>query len=282
MSKMQERQNKRIAIVNDFTGFGHCSLMVEVPIISTLGIECCPIPTAIFSNHTGFSTYFFDDYTDKMQSYADEWKKLKVEFDGILIGFLGSDRQMHFVKRFIEEFKKNKGEDAIVIIDPIMGDNGKPYQTYTEEICRQMKQLVRYAQILTPNITEACILTDTPYKQSGWHLQELYQIAEKLCEDGAEKVVISGISMGQYIGNVLFEKEKKEARLLRCKRIGSERCGTGDVFSSIIAAGAVNGMEFEDSVKKSMKFVKECIVVTEQMQVPKTNGVCFEKLLKKL
>lgn len=107
-------------------------------------------------------------------------------------------------------------------------------------------------------------------------------MAERLCDCGAEKVVISGIDMGQFIGNVLCEKGKGETKLLRSKRVGSERSGTGDIFSSIIAADAVNGVEFADSVKKAMKFVKDCISLTEQLQVPGTNGVCFEYLLKKL
>lgn len=272
----------RIAIINDFTGFGRCSLTVEIPVISALGVECCPLPTSILSNHTAFPNWFFDDYTEKMLPYMEEWKKLGVAFDGILTGFLGSERQIAMVKRFIEEFPERNGHKTVIIVDPIMGDHGKRYATYTEEMCRQMKQLTETADILTPNLTEACILTDTPYRESGWHLQELSKMATQLCEMGAKKVVISGITMGQSIGNILCEGETGEIKLLRSKRVGTERCGTGDIFASILAADAVNGVKFEDSVKKAMKFIKDCILLTEPLSIPKTNGVCFERLLKKL
>jgi len=272
----------RIAIVNDLTGFGRCSLTVEIPIISMLGVECCPVPTSILSNHTAFPNWFLDDFTDKLPLYIEEWKKLDVSFDGILVGFLGSDRQITFIRQMLFDFSNRNGHKTWVILDPVMGDHGKIYAAYTEKMCQEMKELVQYADVLTPNLTEACMLTDTPYKEKGWHLQEFFDIAGKLCAKGAKKVVISGIPMGQFIGNVLCEQEKEGAKLFRSKRIGTERCGTGDIFSSIIAADAVNGVEFEVSVKKAMKFVKESIELTEQLQIPKTNGVCFEGLLKKL
>lgn len=272
----------RIAIINDFTGFGRCSLTVEIPVISSLGVECCPLPTSILSNHTAFSSWFFDDYTEKMLPYMEEWRKQGVSFDGILIGFLGSERQIAIVNRMIKEFPKRNGRKTLVIVDPIMGDHGKRYATYTEKMCRQMKELVTVADILTPNLTEACILTDTPYKENGWHIQELSKIARQLCRMGAKKVVISGIAMGQSIGNILCEDGKGEVKLLRSKRVGMERCGTGDLFSSILAADAVNGVQLEDSVRKAMKFIKESVLLTEQLALPPTNGVCFEFLLKKL
>lgn len=276
------RYQNRMAIINDFTGFGRCSLAVEIPIISALGIECCALPTSILSNHTAFSSWFFDDYTEKMLPYMEEWKKLGVSFDGILTGFLGSERQIAVVKQIIEEFSQREGHKTLVIVDPIMGDHGKAYATYTEEMCRQMKQLVQFADLVTPNLTEACMLTDIPYKESGWHIKELSKMAKQLCDMGAEQVVISGIIMGQSIGNVLCKKGKEEIKLLRNRRVGIERCGTGDIFSSILAADMVNGIRLEDSVKKAMKFIKECILLTEQFSIPKTNGVCFEYLLKKL
>ena len=272
----------RIAIINDFTGFGRCSLTVEIPIISSLGVECCPLPTSILSNHTAFSSWFFDDYTEKMLPYLEEWKKRTISFDGILTGFLGSEKQIAIVKQMIEAFPERNGHKTFVIVDPIMGDHGKPYITYTKEMCNQMKELIEVADLVTPNLTEACILTDTPYKESGWHLKELSKIAMQLCDMGAKQVVISGVMMGQSIGNILCEKGKGEIKLLRSKRVGLERCGTGDIFSSILEADLVNGVKLEDSVKKAMRFVKECILLTEQLALPKTNGVCFEFLLKKL
>lgn len=159
---VSHNNQKKIAVINDFSGFGRCSIAVSLPIISAMKIQCCPVPTSIFSNHTGFDSYFFEDYTDKMRPYIAEWRKLDLHFNGICTGFLGSEAQIGIVGDFLQEFG---GEGTIVLIDPVMGDYGKPYPTYTMEMCLEMKKLVHYADILTPNLTEACILTDTPYKE---------------------------------------------------------------------------------------------------------------------
>ena len=182
---VSHNNQKKIAVINDFSGFGRCSIAVSLPIISAMKIQCCPVPTSIFSNHTGFDSYFFEDYTDKMRPYIAEWRKLDLHFNGICTGFLGSEAQIGIVGDFLQEFG---GEGTIVLIDPVMGDYGKPYPTYTMEMCLEMKKLVHYADILTPNLTEACILTDTPYKEK-WRVAELEQMAEVLSRMGPGKVV---------------------------------------------------------------------------------------------
>lgn len=271
-------KQKKIAVINDYTGFGRCSLAVAMPIISQLRIQCCPVPTSIFSDHTGFESYFFDDYTDKMQAYIDEWAKLGLRFNGILTGFLGSAGQIETVRRFIEDFRDG---DTKVIIDPVMGDNGKPYPTYTADMCERMKELVCRADILTPNLTEACILTDTPYTPESFAASDYLALSRKLLDTGADKIVISGISMGSFIVNAVCERGS-EPIFLRQKRIGHERSGTGDVFSAIIAAESVHGSDFVQSVRKASAFVKKCIRVTEEFDIPPTDGVCFEEILHEL
>lgn len=278
MNTTDHNRQKKIAVINDYTGFGRCSLAVAMPIISQLRIQCCPVPTSIFSDHTGFASYFFDDYTDKMQPYIDEWKKLELRFDGILTGFLGSARQIEIVSRFIRDFKD---DGTKVIIDPVMGDNGKPYPTYTEDMCRRMRELARHADILTPNLTEACILTDTPYEPDSFEVSDYYAIVKKLTNTGAAQVVISGINRGTSIANVICERGKAPV-IMRQKRVGHERSGTGDVFSSIIAAECVRGVDFVKAVRKASSFVKRCIQVTEDFDLPPTDGVCFEEVLHEL
>ena len=123
---VSHNNQKKVAVVNDFSGFGRCSIAVSLPILSVMKIQCCPVPTSIFSNHTGFDSYFFDDYTEKMESYIEEWKKLGLRFEGICTGFLGSERQIELVRRFLEDFTT---ENTCVLIDPVMGDYGKPYPT---------------------------------------------------------------------------------------------------------------------------------------------------------
>ena len=135
-------------VINDISGFGRCSIAVAMPIISAMKIQCCPVPTSIFSNHTGFPEYFFDDYTEKMPEYIAQWKKLGLEFEGITSGFLGSREQIGIVAVILSGISGRN--EQTVIVDPVMGDYGKPYATYTSELCQEMKQLVEYADILTP------------------------------------------------------------------------------------------------------------------------------------
>ena len=274
---MSHNNQKKIAVINDFSGFGRCSIAVALPIISTLKIQCCPLPTSIFSNHTGFDSFFFDDYTDKMPLYINEWKKLGLQFDGITSGFLGSKKQIEIVTQFFKDFKT---KENIIIVDPVMGDYGKIYATYTKEMCEEMKKLVQYADIITPNITELCILTDTPY-QEKWKISELEKMAEELAEKGPEKIVVTGIVQKEFIANFCYEKGKFP-KILRCHRVGTQRSGTGDVFSSIIAADAVNQVPFDKSVKKASNFIKKCILKSIEMDIPVTDGVCFEELLQTL
>lgn len=274
---MSHNNQKKIAVINDFSGFGRCSIAVALPIISTLKIQCCPLPTSIFSNHTGFDSFFFEDYTDKMPLYINEWKKLGLQFDGITSGFLGSKKQIEIVTQFFKDFKT---KENIIIVDPVMGDYGKIYATYTKEMCEEMKKLVQYADIITPNITELCILTDTPY-QEKWKISELEKMTEELAEKGPEKIVVTGIVQKEFIANFCYEKGKSP-KILRCHRVGTQRSGTGDVFSSIIAADAVNQVPFDKSVKKASNFIKKCILKSIEMDIPVTDGVCFEELLQTL
>lgn len=276
--KTDHNHQKKIAVINDFSGFGRCSIAVALPIISMMKIQCCPVPTSIFSNHTGFDSYFFEDYTDRMQSYIDEWKKLELSFSGIMSGFLGSKEQIQIVLRFFREFKT---EENIIVVDPVMGDYGKTYSTYTPQMCSEMKKLAAYADILTPNLTEACILTDTPYHEEKWRMKEITALAEKLSAMGPEKIVITGIIQGEFIANYCYEKGKP-GKIRRTHKVGTQRSGTGDIFASIIAADAVNKVPFGDSVRKASLFIKKCIERSTEMELPLTDGVCFEEFLGSL
>ena len=274
---MSHNNQKKIAVINDFSGFGRCSIAVALPILSVMKVQCCPLPTSIFSNHTGFPSYFFEDYTSRMVPYMHEWKKLDIHFNGICSGFLGSKEQIEIVKKFFKEFKT---EETQIIVDPVMGDYGKPYPTYTEEMCGEMKKLVEFADILTPNVTEACVLTDTPYKEK-WKIEEIQEMAEKIHAMGPKKIAITGIVQGGFIANFCYE-EGQQLKVLRTHKEGTQRSGTGDIFASIIAADAVNGVPFYKSVKKASDFIKKCIIRSQELDIPLTDGVCFEEVLGKL
>lgn len=269
---------KKIAAINDLTGYGRCALTVAIPVISHMKLQCCPVPTSVLSNHTGYSEYFFDDYTEKLPAYLAMWKKLQLKFDGIMSGFLGSKEQIGMVEEFIKEFRT---ESAKVIVDPVMGDHGKIAGTYTEEMCREMRRLLSYADIVTPNLTESCRLTDIPYREKGWKRTELLDMARQLSDMGPEQVVITGIPQGQFIANYVYERNAEPVLIKTC-RAGEERCGTGDLFAAIIAADAVNQVPFQKSVRKASAFVKKSVMKSEEMGIDRKNGVCFEEILHTL
>ena len=273
--KLSHNRQKKIAVIEDIAGFGRCSMTVALPVISAMQVQCCIVPTAIFSNHTAFPQYFFDDYTERMPAYIDKWKTLDLEFEGIYSGFLGSERQIEIVAGFIDDFRTERTQ---VVIDPVMGDNGRAYATCTPALCARMRELLGRADILTPNLTEACILTETVYRPSGWKKAEIVELAQKLSAMGPGKVVITGIRQGEYIANFVYDRGEN-LRFLRTQRVGTERCGTGDLFASIIAADAVNGVPFADSVKKASQFVRRCILRSIEMEIPVTDGVRFEEYL---
>ena len=274
---MSHNRQKKIAVINDFSGFGRCSIAASLPIISAMKIQCCPLPTSIFSNHTGFDSFFYTDYTEYMNAYMDEWKKLDLRFAGILTGFLGSPEQIGIVKRFLELFKT---EESITVIDPVMGDYGKLYPTYSPLLAEQMSSLVPYADILTPNLTEACILTGTDYKEN---MDEagLAVICKNLCDMGPKKIVISGLERGDNLENFIYE-DGKEPQIILEHKVGPFRSGTGDVFSTIIAADAVNGVEFAESVRHASSFVAKVLRRTVELDLPKTDGICFEEFLTEI
>ncbi len=272
---MEQCLQKKIAAINDLTGFGRCALTVAIPVISHMKLQCCPVPTSVLSNHTGYEEYFFDDYTARLPEYLAMWKKLGLKFDGIMSGFLGSKEQIAIVEEFVRQFGK-KG--TVVVIDPVMGDHGKIAGTYTEEMCMEMRKLISLADIITPNLTEACKLTDTPYRDKGWKRTELHAMAEKLHAMGPEKIVITGIPQGEFIANYMYQTGEAPM-MIRTHAEGCERCGTGDLFAAIVAADAVNGVPFVLSVKKASLFVKKCMIKSVEMGIDRKNGVCFEELL---
>lgn len=274
---MNHNSQKKIAVINDFSGFGRCSIAVALPIISAMKIQCCPVPTAIFSNHTGFPSFYCSDFTAHMTSYINEWEKLGLHFDGICTGFLGSIEQIEIVRHFLKHFNS---ENTVVVIDPVMGDYGKLYPTYSPKLAKNMHRLIKYADILTPNLTEACILTDVPYCDD-YDRKALTAMCKNLSVQGPKKIVISGIKMGEYIGNFVYEEGYKP-RLIKTLKIGLNRSGTGDVFSSIVTSEAVLGRDFFSSVKKAADFISKAIALTIERGIPVTDGVCFEDFLGEL
>ncbi len=270
---------KKIALINDVTGFGRCSIAVMAPIVSAMKIQAVTVPTAILSAHTQFPEYYFDDYTSKMRDYIQTYKDLNLNFDAIASGFLGSEEQVDIVIDFFKTFKKN---GTFTLVDPVMGDYGRLYETYTPSLCEKMKSLVHYADILTPNLTELCTLTDVKYREEGFNDAELATMCQKLVEQGPEHIVVTGIRYNsKQIMNYVYSKGE-EPRIVMVDRIGGDRSGTGDVISSIIAGMYLNGHDFYESVKKAAEFVSKCLRYCEDNNVPTHWGLCFEMYLRDL
>lgn len=275
---MPHNHQKKAAVINDFSGFGRCSLAVALPILSAMKIQCCPMPTSIFSNHTGFDSYYWTDFTAHMNPYADEWEKLGLKFDAIETGFLGSVDQIHIVKDFLRRFKH---ENTVVVVDPVMGDYGRLYPTYSMELARAMGGLVEYADIMTPNLTELCVLTDTAY-QERFNRDQLYEMCFRLSSMGPERIVVSGLVLDERtLGNFIFQRGQA-ARMLTREKIGPYRSGTGDVFAAIITGCAVRGDDLLTSVEKASKFITKTIRRTVELDIPTTDGICIEEYLTDL
>lgn len=273
-------RQKKIALINDLTGFGRCSISVELPIVSALKIQVCPLPTSILSVHTGFENYFFDDCTDRMKNYMDSWEKNNLEFDGVATGFFGSAEQIEIVCDFL------KNSSAFVMIDPVMGDHGKIYKSYTREMCRRMKNLLHFADLITPNLTEACELLNIPYPAKGIISDsDLATMAANLStKTRGEKIVITGVTLDfddeKNISNFIYDGGKID--VVTSPKLGGDRSGTGDVFFAVVAASVMNGKNLLQSVKKAADFVTKCIAHAEKLNLAWNWGLPFEEFLTEL
>ena len=270
----------RLAMINDIAGFGRCSTTVSLPVISVMKVQVCPVPTSVLSNHLGFPLCHFDDYTSHMRDYIKVWSELGLTFDGLYCGFLGNEEQIDIVREFVEMFRP-----PLFLLDPVMGDHGRSYSSITKTHVQKMKELLPLADIITPNITEACLLTGTPWKDGEWTMQELSGLCEKLAslclkDSVSASIVITGIRQGDSLVNFLWDDGVYTT--VASPIAGASRPGTGDIFASILAADAVRGETLLTSVQKAANFVGLCIAGSEKAGTPVQEGVVFEKYLAAL
>ncbi len=267
---------KKVATINDLSGVGRCSLTVSIPVLSTLGVQCCPFPTAVLSCHTGFDNFTFLDITDEMIKYKKSWDNLGVDFECIYSGFLGSEKQIDIVLDFIKE-----REEALIVVDPVMGDNGKAYSTFTKEMCNKMKNLVSIADIVTPNLTEACILTEEEYSKN-YNDEKILDIAKKISSMGPEKVIITGIIRENKVVNFAYDNEEKSFFKVESDFNNKSYSGTGDIFTSIVIGLILNGHDLNYSVEKATEFIYKTIEYTSKFNTDTREGIMFELFLKEL
>lgn len=280
---------KKIALINDLSGFGKCSLTAAIPIVSCLGVQACPLPTAVLSAQTGFPSYYCDDYTNKMNYFTDEWKRMNVTFDGIYSGYLGSSDQIHNVLYFLEQFHT---KDTLYLADPVMGDNGRRIRIFTDELLDTMKVLTKKANVITPNLTELCLLADADYDELRSHssdedyLKRIEEIEYSLLEKAEVKqtVLVTGIirSDGKqtYMGNLALSE--KETFYHETPFTGMSFSGTGDLFASVITGSLVQGHSIKEAVQKATNFLQPAIEEASRKNIERNHGVHFEKYLNLL
>lgn len=268
----------RLAIFNSFAGFGRISITAALPICAALNVQVCPAPTAVLSSHLAYQPCFLQDFSDMLPSYIKAWEDIGLTFDGVLIGYVRNVSQLETLQHFLAS--KCVTKDTLLVIDPVMGDYGKAYSTVTPEHIEAMKDFIASAHILTPNITEACLLTDTPMKQDGYSEEELRILCEKLDSEKNKKVVITGVLDGNNIINCVWEKGL--LTLLSIPSAENSRHGTGDIFSSIITAKTLHGSPFPSCVQKASDFISVCMKDSDAQNIPVKEGILYERNLSQL
>lgn len=283
---------KRVLTVQDISCVGKCSLTAAIPVISAMGIEVCPLPTAILSNHTAFSSFSFLDLTDKIPEILNEWKKQGFHFDAIYTGYLGSIKQIDLVHKILDEFAQN---DTLVVIDPCMADNGKLYTGFSQDFVKQMAKLCGRANVILPNMTEACFLVNQDYDIFTHTNESITKVMAKLLSLGAKQVILKGVEFSKekigvaYCSQKLFnnnfstnENNMEDMNIYFHHRYDENFHGTGDVFASAVTGALVLKKDIKDAVKIACDFVQESIECT--LLNPNYNwyGVDFESALRNL
>lgn len=265
---------KKIAVINDISGLGKCSLTAALPMISAHGIQCCPLPTGVFSNQTGYESFFSVDLTASLPSYVAEWKKRQVTFDGILTGFIPSAAQAKLILRFLSELKT---ENTVTLVDPIMGDDGEIYPCYNEESIAAVRALAAAADIITPNVTELALLCG---KQPTDSLTP-EEIAALSATFNGKTVITTGIRLADgLIGNGVYDG--KQFALITARRLGQHFSGTGDIFSAFVLSEYLSGTDIFEAVKRASAFIEKAIALTLQAEPEQhyhPDGIAFEALL---
>ena len=268
----------RVLAIHDLCSFGRCSLTAAIPVLSALGSQVCPFPTALYSNNLTYGKFHSKDLTDEMTSSMDKWQELGLSFDAIYSGFLGSADQVDTVARFFDTFKKS---DTAVIVDPVMGDHGTAYRTCTPELCRGMRVLAENSDVITPNLTEAALLLDRPYEEI--RQSDAYEVVRRLSLGGRRSVVLTGYSSepGQT-GALCFDRDSGESKAVQTPREPQDFSGTGDLFASVLAGGVARGVPLFQAAQAAADFVRDCIARTLAEGLTEQDGVDFEPLLGQL
>ena len=271
---------KKVAAIHDLSCVGRCSLTVVIPLLAAMGVQACPLPTAVLSSHSGgFQKVVCKNLTEEMKLFSEQWEMNKLEFDCIYSGYLASVEQIEITKNFIRKFI-NKGN--LILVDPVMGDEGKPYSLITPELIANMRTLIAEADIITPNYTEACFLLKKDYQDKDVNWRDLLPWLTELAEMGPERVVITGIPDKSKLVNLGYERSTGSFFVASNERLGERYPGTGDIFASVLLGRLLCEEGFGTALYKAGNFVAEAIAATQELDLPVREGLAFEHVIEQL
>lgn len=273
---------KKVAAIHDLSGFGRSSLTSIIPILSSMKVQVCPVPTAVLSSHTGgFEGYSFLDLTDYMEQHIAHWKSLNLEFDCIYSGFLGSPKQMKIVADFIDFFGH---KNNLTVVDPVLGDNGKLYGTMNNEMVEEMKKLISKADIITPNFTEVTFLLNKPYKKEISEAEVKEWLVE-LANMGPKIVIATSVpdenshKADRKTNVIAYDKENDVFWKVSCKYIPASYPGTGDAYTSVVIGSLLQGDSLPIAIERGGQFITQCILASYGFKYPNREGVLLERML---
>lgn len=272
-----KNKTPQVAAIHDLSGYGRASLTVVIPILSSMGIQVCPLPTAVLSSHTGYEGFHCIDLTEHLPSLINHWKKLNLKFDAIYSGYLGSHEQIEIVTNFIKGFKK---DDQLVIVDPVMGDNGELYPGIKDSLVNEMKKLTSHADIITPNLTEAAFLLDKDLSKNS-HIDDIKSVAKELSHNGPDTVIITSVPGIEPNTTATITYCRKDDKYIYTANeyIPASYPGTGDAFTSVLTGSLIKGEKLEESLKKASGFILKGIQATIDTKHDPLNGINQEKIL---
>ena len=273
---------QRIAAVNDLSGFGRCSLTVSIPVLSAMGFQVCPLPTAVLSAHTGYPNPLVRDFTADMEGFLNHWESLGLTFACGYTGYLGNERQADILEPFLRRLRE---QGALRLVDPAMADHGKLYASCTPDLVQAMARLVALANVATPNLTEACLLTGTSYEDviaaTDCH-SAVEKMARELLAGGCGAVVVTGVESGDIIENCVLASADAAPVWVSGHRVDRHFAGTGDLFASVLCGWLLRGKDLEEAVNRTVGFVCRTTAATAEWQENGQDGIAFEPFLREL
>lgn len=267
-----------IAAIHDLSCFGRCSLTTALPVLSTMGCQCCPLPTALLSAHTGIPGFTFLDTTGEMALIAEHWAALDLQFQAIYSGFLGSPDQVRIVETFVQRFHTPQ---TLLVMDPVMGDHGSAYQTCTPELCQGIRTLTQQAEVITPNLTEAAILLGISYEEA--QRSDPAELVKVLSQGGIRSVVLTGYAASPtQVGALCFDRDTHLLQAVQTPREPQDFPGTGDLFTSVLTGALTRGTSLIQAAQTAADFVQAAVARSIAQGMTAQDGVDFEPLLGRL